>query len=82
MDYLEALRIDRHSSFARFQDWLAAEGRRLVLLTTKGETDLWDFVFRPDDVLWSDASLRACGKKSQTQRRPGCASRSSRRCAP
>jgi tRNA (cytidine/uridine-2'-O-)-methyltransferase len=51
MDYLEALRIDRHSSFARFQEWLAAEGRRLVLLTTKGDTELWDFAFRSDDVL-------------------------------
>jgi len=51
MDYLESLRIDRHTSFARFQDWRAAEGRRLVLLTTKGEIELWDFVFRPGDVL-------------------------------
>lgn len=51
MDYLDALRIDRHASFARFQDWLAGEGRRLVLLTTKGETALWDFAFRPDDVI-------------------------------
>jgi len=51
MDYLEALRIDRHASFARFQFWLAAEGRRLVLLSTKGETELWDFAFRPGDVL-------------------------------
>ncbi len=51
MDYLDALTIDRHASFARFQDWLAGEGRRLVLLTTKGETDLWDFAFRPDDVI-------------------------------
>jgi tRNA (cytidine/uridine-2'-O-)-methyltransferase len=51
MDYLEALTIDRHSSFARFQEWLAAERRRLVLLTTKGDAELWEFAFQPGDVL-------------------------------
>jgi tRNA (cytidine/uridine-2'-O-)-methyltransferase len=51
MDYLEALRIDRHSSFSRFEEWRAAERRRLVLLTTKGDVELWDFAFRPGDVL-------------------------------
>jgi tRNA (cytidine/uridine-2'-O-)-methyltransferase len=51
MDYLDALRIDRHASFARFQEWRAGENRRLVLLTTKGETALWDFAFRRDDVI-------------------------------
>ncbi len=30
MDYLDALRIDRHVSFAAFEDWRAREGRRLV----------------------------------------------------
>lgn len=51
MDYLEALRIDRHGSFEKFQQWLAAEGRRMVLLTTKGDVELWDFAFREGDVL-------------------------------
>ena len=51
MDYLDALEIDRHSSFARFEAWRAEAGRRLVLLTTKGERDLWRFAFRPGDVL-------------------------------
>lgn len=51
MDYLDALRIERHTSFAAFETWRAAAGRRLVLLTTSGETALWDFAFRPDDVL-------------------------------
>jgi tRNA (cytidine/uridine-2'-O-)-methyltransferase len=51
MDYLDALRIDRHASFERFEAWRAGEGRRLVLLTTKGDAELWDFAFHPDDVL-------------------------------
>src|ERR1700683_2274395 len=51
MDYLDALLIERHASFERFETWRAASGRRLVLLTTKGESQLWDFVFRPGDIL-------------------------------
>ena len=51
MDYLAALSIVRHASFARFEQWRAAAGRRLALLTTKGETALWDFAFRPGDVI-------------------------------
>jgi len=51
MDYLDALRIERHISFAAFEDWRRRAGRRLVLLTTRGATDLWDFTFRPGDVL-------------------------------
>ena len=51
MDYLDALRIDRHVSFAAFEDWRQREGRRLVLLTTRAAADLWDFAFQPGDVL-------------------------------
>jgi tRNA (cytidine/uridine-2'-O-)-methyltransferase len=51
MDYLDTLRIDQHASFARFESWRAAMSRRLVLLTTKGETELWDFAFYPGDIL-------------------------------
>lgn len=51
MDYLDALRIDRHVSFAAFEDWRRRERRRLVLLTTRAQTSLWDFTFQPGDVL-------------------------------
>jgi tRNA (cytidine/uridine-2'-O-)-methyltransferase len=51
MDYLDALSLVRHASFARFEQWRAAAGRRLALLTTKGETALWDFAFQPGDVI-------------------------------
>ena len=51
LDYLDALKLTRHASWARFEDWRAATKRRLVLLTTRGETDLWDFAFEGDDVL-------------------------------
>jgi tRNA (cytidine/uridine-2'-O-)-methyltransferase len=51
MDYLDQLVIARHASFERFETWRAASGRRLVLLTTKGDSQLWDFVFRQGDIL-------------------------------
>jgi tRNA (cytidine/uridine-2'-O-)-methyltransferase len=51
MDYLDAVPLARHDSWARFEAWRATAGRRLTLLTTKGETRLWDFAFRPGDIL-------------------------------
>ncbi len=51
MDYLDAVSLVRHNSWAKFEAWRAAAGRRLALLTTKGETRLWDFAFRPGDIL-------------------------------
>ena len=51
MDYINAVRIESHISWASFAAWRAASRRRLVLLTTKGETCLWDFVFREMDII-------------------------------
>lgn len=51
MDYLDHVDIHRHVSFAAFEDWRRAQGRRLVLLTTRGATPYTDFAFRRDDVL-------------------------------
>jgi tRNA (cytidine/uridine-2'-O-)-methyltransferase len=55
MDYLDAVELARHASWARY---LAAHGEeRIVLLTTAAETDYQDFRFAPDDVL-------LCGRES------------------
>jgi tRNA (cytidine/uridine-2'-O-)-methyltransferase len=51
MDYLNALTIKTHDSWASFAAWRALGQRRLVLLTTKGETCLWDFAFREGDII-------------------------------
>ena len=51
MDYIDALTIESHSSWESFAAWRAANQRRLVLLTTKGETCLWDFAFREMDII-------------------------------
>jgi tRNA (cytidine/uridine-2'-O-)-methyltransferase len=57
MDYLGAVALVRHASFAAFEAWRAtpsrdgAAPRRLVLLTTGAALDYRDFAFEPDDVL-------------------------------
>jgi tRNA (cytidine/uridine-2'-O-)-methyltransferase len=51
MDYISAVSIESYDSWASFAAWRAAHQRRLVLLTTKGETCLWDFAFREKDIL-------------------------------
>lgn len=51
LDYLGDLPLARHASFAAFEAWRRGVGRRLVLLTTAGETGYLDFAFAPDDVL-------------------------------
>ena len=51
MDYVNALTIKTHDSWGAFAAWLASSHRRLALLTTKGETSLWDFAFREGDVI-------------------------------
>lgn len=51
MDYLDAVEIERHVSFAAFQQWRAAAGHRLVLLSTKAAILYTDFVFCPGDIL-------------------------------
>ncbi len=51
MDYLDAVAIRRHPSFAAFDDWRRGSSRRLVLLSTRAETPYTHLAFRPDDVL-------------------------------
>lgn len=51
MDYLDSVRWARHPSFAAFDASRRAQGRRLVLLTTRAEERLDRFTFHPDDVI-------------------------------
>lgn len=48
MDYKNLCDLTRHLDWDRF---MAARASRLVLLTTKGATDLYDFTFQPGDIL-------------------------------
>ena len=51
LDYLDAAVLDLHPSWRAFDAARRAEGRRLILLTTRGATRHLDFAFRPDDVI-------------------------------
>lgn len=51
MDYLEMAALKRHLEFAAFDEWRIAEGRRLVLFTTKGALPYTSFSFQPGDIL-------------------------------
>jgi tRNA (cytidine/uridine-2'-O-)-methyltransferase len=51
MDYLDHVAIDRHISWRAFSEWRQANGKRLVLLTTKADETLWSFAFRREDVI-------------------------------
>lgn len=48
LDYAEQADLRHHDDWAAFQ---AAKPGRLVLMTTKGATDLWDFEFQQGDCL-------------------------------
>ena len=48
MDYIDQVEIARHADWAAFR---AAWPGRLVLLTTKGSTSLYDAAFEPADIL-------------------------------
>lgn len=49
MDYAEDVDLSRHDSWPHYL--ALARPPRLVLLTTKAETSLWQFSFRPGDTL-------------------------------
>lgn len=51
MDYLDRAVICRHAGFESFEAWRRAEGRRLVLATTRGAVPYADFRFAAGDVL-------------------------------
>lgn len=49
MDYIDHVEICRHAGFDAFR--AARPSARLILLTTKSDSSLYDFAFRPDDIL-------------------------------
>ncbi len=51
MDYLDAVDLTRHSSFAAFEGWRKERGARLILLTTRGDKPHHEAAFRPGDIL-------------------------------
>src|SRR5690606_5186545 len=51
MDYLDKAALVEHVSFATFDASRRAEGRRLILLSTKAATSAYAAAFEPNDIL-------------------------------
>ncbi len=51
MDYLDRVRIERHASWAAFEDWRRAERGRLLLFTTAGAAPYQSHAYQPGDIL-------------------------------
>lgn len=51
MDYLEMAALTRHDDWNAFETWQKAEGRRLVLFSTRARLPYADFAFEKDDIL-------------------------------
>jgi len=76
MDYIDHVEIARHAGFEAFRATIGA--CRLVLFTTRGSGSLYDFAFRPDDVLLfgkesagvPDAVAEACQARVRIPMRP------------
>ena len=51
MDYLDQVRLTRHISWTKFEEWRREKGFRLVLFTTKGATSYLDFRYHASDIL-------------------------------
>jgi tRNA (cytidine/uridine-2'-O-)-methyltransferase len=51
MDYLDQVRLTRHISWTKFEEWRQESGDRLVLFTTKGATSYLDFAYGASDIL-------------------------------
>ncbi len=51
MDYLEMASLTRHVDFAAFETWRKAEGRRLVLFSTKAALPYTEFRYADGDVI-------------------------------
>ena len=51
MDYLDAVTIARHGSWADFESWRRHRGHRLLLFTTAALLCYLDYHYRADDVL-------------------------------
>jgi tRNA (cytidine/uridine-2'-O-)-methyltransferase len=51
MDYLDQVRLTRHDSWSKFDQWRRDAGHRLVLFTTKGAGSYLDYAYKPADIL-------------------------------
>src|SRR4029078_1050647 len=51
MDSLDQVRLKRHDSWSKFEQWRVAQGNRLLLFTTKGASSYLDYAYAPAAIL-------------------------------
>ncbi|TWB98200.1 tRNA (cytidine/uridine-2'-O-)-methyltransferase [Bradyrhizobium macuxiense] len=51
MDYLDHVRLKRHDSWSKFEEWRAEAACRLVVFTTRAAKSYLDFSYTASDVL-------------------------------
>ncbi|SOC45882.1 tRNA (cytidine/uridine-2'-O-)-methyltransferase [Rhizobium subbaraonis] len=51
LDYLATVRLVRHVTWERFEEWRIPAGRRLVLASTKAALPYVDFEYHADDII-------------------------------
>lgn len=51
MDYLDHVRLMRHDSWTKFEEWRRGAGCRLILFTTKAASSYLDFRYTASDIL-------------------------------
>jgi tRNA (cytidine/uridine-2'-O-)-methyltransferase len=51
MDYLDQVRLMRHDSWSKFEQWRNEAGYRLILFTTKVASSYLDFRYTASDIL-------------------------------
>tara|TARA_Y100000815_G_C13319735_1_gene491847 strand:- start:612 stop:1091 length:480 start_codon:yes stop_codon:yes gene_type:complete len=51
MDYLAIASLTDHVSWASFEEWRTAQGRRLILATTKATKPYFEVEYRSDDIV-------------------------------
>jgi tRNA (cytidine/uridine-2'-O-)-methyltransferase len=51
LDYMAHVEMREHVSFEQFNAWRTAEARRLLLLSTKADTSLYDTAFVAGDII-------------------------------
>ena len=51
MDYLDHIDYKKHIDWQHFYDWAKKNNFRLILMTTKSETSLYNFKFNLSDIL-------------------------------
>jgi tRNA (cytidine/uridine-2'-O-)-methyltransferase len=77
MDYLDQVRLTRHTSWAAFEAW--RQPAKLILFTTGTEASYLDYTYRPDDILLfgressgvPDAVHRSADSRLRIPMRPG-----------